>query len=216
MSRLNLFLVFLIFIISCKSSNNKIHFHSDLDSSVVIEANDLMTENHIDSELIDFLNNPIDLIDFKSIKTTSNSGSRNRKKYHLKPDSINDFIYYLYSAFWADSTSEELLSPTKILVLKYGSGKNEWDDKNEMLIELRVFGSDIDLKSANIVGLPVDTILSRFGKGYQKWDSRLIYCVENNLLILNTLQDTIIDYRYLRLNTNKVDSLLIQEVLKDK
>jgi hypothetical protein len=203
-----LFLAFL----SCKNvtENETEEVQIVVDSTELkIEKAEKPTKN---SKLISFLENPIDLQDYKTIKGKSLSSVTNGLNYHYHPN-IKDSIFYKYSAFPADSTWSEMES-VWITVFKFGDKRHSWDDKTEILIELSVKGKDEDLKKADLIGLSKVELESEFGTDYLTLDDRIVYSNKNKVLILELENSNVKSYRYLKLNTEKIEIDLIGEIIK--
>ncbi len=109
-----------------------------------IEITEYEIEPFINKKMIEFLENPIDLNEYKSIKGQSLSSVTNGTKYYFTPQ-IKDSIYYHYTTFPNNSLWSEI-APFDVVVFKYGKNKHTWKDKTEILIEFTVSGKDSDLK----------------------------------------------------------------------
>jgi len=203
-----LFLAFL----NCKNVTKK----ETEEVQIVVDSNELKIEKEEkptkNSKLISFLENPIDLQDYKTTKGKSLSSVTNGLNYHYHPN-IKDSIFYNYSAFPADSTWSEM-EPVWITVFKFGDKKHSWDDKTEILIELSVKGKDGDLKKADLIGLSKAELESEFGTDYLTLDDRVVYSNKNKVLILELEKSSVKSYRYIKLNTEKIEIDLIGEIIK--
>jgi hypothetical protein len=207
-----LIILFIVFI-SCKKStekeSEKIQIVAD-STGLKIET----VENQIDnSKLTSFLENPINLIEFKATKGQSLSSVTNGLEYHFKPK-IKDSIYYHYTTFPNDSLWTEI-SPIDIVVFKYGKNKHTWKDKTEILIEFTVSGRDNDLKKANLVGLTKNELESEFGTEYKVFDNRIVYSNKNKALIIELNNSKVKWFKYIKLSTENIDSTLIKKVIKN-
>ncbi len=162
-------------------------------------------------KLNSFLENPIDLQHYKTNRegyvTTSVT---NGLKYHFHPE-INDSIFYSYNL--ATETIGEN-GVNKAIVFKYGNNKHKYDDETEILIELRVMNTDVDLGTANLVGLKQSELEAEFGTDYLKLKDGLAYYNQNKLLIFNIRNSIIKSYRYLKLNTENISENLIHQLAK--
>ncbi len=90
-------------------------------------------------KLTSFLENPIDLQEFKTKKNRDVTISVNdglEYQYHLN---INDSIFYGYN-FITDNIGTKGVN--EIVVFKYGENKHKYEDETEILIELRIFNKD--------------------------------------------------------------------------
>ncbi|WP_298343007.1 hypothetical protein [uncultured Algibacter sp.] len=204
--------ILLLALLSCKKTTKKEaeQIQIVIDSTgLKIEKAEKTTKN---SKLISFLENPIDLQDYKAIKGKSLSSVTNGLNYHYHPN-IRDSIFYNYSAFPTDSTWSEM-EPVWITVFKFGDKRHSWDDKTEILIELSVKGKDKDLKKANIIGLSKAELESEFGTDYLTLDNRIVYSNKNKVLILELENSEVKSFNYIKLSTEKIDADLIRQIIK--
>lgn len=178
-----------------------------------IEIIESKTEPTINEKLKRFLENPIDLKDYKSIKKQSLSSATNGLDYYFKPE-INDSIYYHYTTFPNDSLWSEI-APIDIIVFKYGNKKHLWNDDAEILIEFTVFGNDHDLKKANLVGTTKAKLESNFGVEYKNFDNLIVYSDKNKALIIELENSKVKWFRYIKLNTENIDGELIKKIMKN-
>ncbi|WP_299117479.1 hypothetical protein [uncultured Winogradskyella sp.] len=202
-----LFLVFL----SCKNATEKeteqIQIVVDT-TGLKIEKAEKPTEN---LKLISFLENPIDLQKFKSknngnVTTSVNNGL----KYQYHP-AINDSIFYGYN-FITDSIGSKGIN--EIVVFKYGENKHRFEDETEILIEMRILNKDSDLGKANLIGLSKTALESEFGNDYLALDNGIAYSNKNKVLILELDKSKVNSYRYIKLNTEKIDKNLIGQIME--
>ncbi len=166
-----------------------------------------------DSVIVEFLENPINLQEFKTTKGQSLSSVTNGLEYHFRPK-IKDSIYYHYTTFPNDSLWTEI-SPIDIVVFKYGKNKHSWNDKTEILIEFTVSGNDNDLKKANLVGLTKNELESQFGTEYKVFDNRIVYSNKNKALIIELKNSRVEWFKYIKLSTENIDSTLIEKAIKN-
>ncbi|WP_179320921.1 hypothetical protein [Winogradskyella helgolandensis] len=201
-----LFLVFL----SCKNTTEK-----EIENvQIVVDSTGLKIEKAEkpieNSKLIAFLENPIDLQDFKKKKgmrfTTSVT---NGTEYYSNPK-IKDSIFYVY--YYPSENLADSRKIDNIVVFKYGENKHRYIDQTENLIELRVFNKDSDLGKANLIGLSKMEMESEFGNDYLTLDNRLIYSEKNKILILELENSKIKSFNYIKLSTEKIDSDLIRKI----
>jgi hypothetical protein len=200
-----LFLVFL----SCKNATEK----ETEQVQIVVDSTGLkietVEENSENLKLTSFLENPIDLQDFKTKKNKNVTTSVNNGleyQYHPK---INDSIFYGYN-FITDNIGQK--GANEIVVFKYGENKHRYEDETEILIELRIFNKDSDLGKANLIGLSTTELESEFGTDYLTLDNRLIYSEKNKILILELENSKIKSFNYIKLSTEKIDSDLIRKI----
>jgi len=163
--------------------------------------------------LVEFLENPIDLNEYKVSKGQSLSSVTNGLDYHYKPE-ISNSIYYHYTAFPNDTLWNEI-APIDMVVFKYGKNKHTWGDETEILIEFTVSGKDSDLKKANLVGLTKAGIESDFGSDYKVFDNRIVYSNKNKALIIELENSKVKWFKYIKLSTENIDSLLTEKIIKN-
>ena len=203
-------ILFLVFF-SCKNATEK----ETEQIQIVVDSTELKmekaenpTEN---SKLISFLENPIDLQKFKSknngnVTTSVNNGL----KYQYHP-AINDSIFYGYN-FITDSIGPKGIN--EIVVFKYGENKHRFEDETEILIEMRIFNKDSDLGKANLIGHSKAELESEFGIDYLTFAKGIAYSNKNKVLILELNKSKVNSYRYVKLNTEKIDNDLIGQIIK--
>ena len=163
--------------------------------------------------MTEFLEKPIDLQKFKKSKnrnyiTTSVSSGTD---YYFEPK-IKDSIFYTYNYPTENFTDSKRID--QIIVLKHGKNKHTYEDETEILIELRIFNKDLDLGKANLVGLSKTELESEFGANYMNFDNGIAYSNKNRVLILELENSKVKSYRYIKLNTEKIDNDLIGQIIK--
>ena len=162
--------------------------------------------------LTSFLKNPIELQNFKEKKSRNVTTSvTNGTEFYFNPKT-KDSIFYVYYY-----PAEKFNNPRKIdqiIVFKHGENKHKYDDQTETLIELRVFNKDSDLGKANLVGLTKTELESEFGNDYLTFDNGIAYSNKNKVLILELENSKVKSYRYIKLNTEKIDTDLIGQIIK--
>ncbi len=202
--------IFLVFI-SCKNVTEKKKETEQtriaVDSlGLKIKTVEKRTEN---ANLVSFLENPLDLQEFKikkkRIVTTSVT---NGMEYHFNPK-LSDSLFYNYYYHYISQTPR---SSNQITVFKYGQNKHTYDDKTEQLIEFEIRTNDSDLGKANLIGLTKTVLESGFGADYLTWDNGIAYSDKNRVLILEMENSKVKSYRYVKLNTEKIDQALIGEI----
>ena len=205
MKKIKLIIIFLIssLIFSCNQTEKK-----DIEKTESQINSPNFNKEINNSELNLFLENPIDLIDYKNHQknwtSTVSSGQPYYEKFEFK-----DSIFYSYNYVIEKLDLKRL---DEIIVFKFGENKHRYNDKTEKLIELNIFNQDSILKKADLVGLTNSLIESKFGKENFKIDNEFIYFNENKLLILTIKDDKVDSYKYLRLNTDKIDKELIKKI----
>lgn len=170
------------------------------------------TESIINTNLIEFLENPIDLQDFKKKKgmrfTTSVT---NGTEYYFNPK-IKDSLFYVY--YYPAEKFEDSREIDQIIVFKHGENKHRYEDQTETLIEFRVFNKDSDLGKANLIGLSKTELESEFGNDYLIFDNGIAYSHKNKVLILEMDSSKAKSFRYIKLNTDKIENDLIGQIIK--
>ena len=205
-----LILLFFAFI-SCKNAAEKDSEQVQIvvdSTGLKIKTVEVRTEN---SNLISFLENPIDLQKFKKKKkmrvtTSVTSGT----DYYHNPK-ISDSIFYVYYY-----PSEKII-PNEIdqfVVFKNGKNKHTYEDETETLVEFRIFNPDSDLGKANLVGLSKTKLESEFGTHYLTLDNGIAYFNKNKVLIIELSNSKVKSFSYIKLNTEKIDNDLIGQIIK--
>jgi hypothetical protein len=201
-----LFLAFL----SCRNATEKETEQVQIvvdSTGLKIEKAEKPTEN---VKLIAFLENPIDLQEFKKKKgmrfTTSVT---NGTEYYSNPK-IKDSIFYAY--YYPAENLADTKKIDKIVVFKFGENKQRYEDETETLIELRIFNKDSDLGKANLIGLSKSELESEFGKNYLTFENGIAYSNKNKVLILDLDNSKVKSYRYIKLNTEKINNDLIGQI----
>lgn len=170
------------------------------------------TESIINTNLVEFLENPIDLLTFKEKKEMRFTTSvTNGTEFHFNPK-IKDSIFYVY--YYPTEKFDDPKKIDQITVFKYGENKHKYEDKTETLIELRVFNQDSDLGKANLIGLSKTELESEFGNDYLTFDNGIAYSNKNKVLILEMDSSKVKSYRYIKLNTEKINKDLIGQIIK--
>ncbi len=161
--------------------------------------------------LTSLLENPIDLQKFKKLKNRNyiTTGLRNGTDYYFEPK-IKDSIFYTYNYPTENFTDTKRID--QIVVLKHGKNKHTYEDEIEILIELRIFNKDLSLGKANLVGLTKTELESEFGENYLNFENGIAYSNKNKVLILELENSKVKSYRYIKLNTEKIDNDLIGQI----
>tara|TARA_R110002033_G_scaffold170514_1_gene213226 strand:+ start:15233 stop:15871 length:639 start_codon:yes stop_codon:yes gene_type:complete len=204
-----LFLTFL----SCKdvTENNSDSTKTDRFELLPYPDSDEQEKYLKSKRLTVFLEKPIDLLKFKSKKNRNVTTSvTNGLKYQYHP-AINDSIFYGYN-FITDSIGPKGIN--EIVVFKYGENKHRFEDETEILIEMRIFNKDSELGKANLIGLTKTELESEFGVDYLTFDNGISYSNKNKVLILELDKSKVNSYRYVKLNTEKIDKDLIRQIIE--
>ncbi len=163
--------------------------------------------------LISLLENPIDLQKFKKSKNINytTTGVSNGTNYYFEPK-IKDSIFYTYNYPTENFTDSKRID--QIVVFKHGKNKHTYEDETEILIELRIFNKDFDLGKANLIGLTKTELELEFGIDYLTFDNGIAYSYKNKVLILKLDKSKVNSYRYVKLNTEKIDKDLIGQIME--
>ena len=164
------------------------------------------------SNLISFLENPIDLQKFKENKNRNvTTGVTNGTEFYFNP-TIKDSIFYVY--YYPADNFDNTREIDQVVVFKHGKNKHNYEDETEILIELRIFNKDSDLENANLIGLSKTKLESEFGTNYLTFDDGIAYSYKDKILILKLENSIVNSYRYIKLNTEKIDNDLIGQIIK--
>ncbi|MFT4644996.1 MAG: hypothetical protein ACI8ZX_001403 [Planctomycetota bacterium] len=132
--------IFLYFYVQKRYSKSLVN-KTELVSESQSES-ELQSEIDLNSNLVEFLDNPIDLLEFKKKKVIEFTTSVTEYYYQPKiKDSI--FCVYYYPDFKID----------QFVVFKHGENKHTFEDQTETLIEFRTFNPNSDLRKANLYRL---------------------------------------------------------------
>ena len=208
--RLGIIITFIFTCISCKNVTEK----ESKQAKIVVDSTGLKTqtvEKQTENlKLISFLENPINLQAFKKLKkmhfTTSVASATD---YYFNPKISNSIFYVYYYP------SEEIILKEidQFVVFKYGENKHTYNDETEILIEFRIFNKDSDLGKANLVGLTKIELETKFGDEYLTLENRIVYSNNNKALVIELDSSKVKSYKYLKLNTEKVDNDLIRQIV---
>ena len=205
-------LIILFFVcIGCRNATEKEAEQVQIvvdSTGLIIKTVEKQTDN---SKLTSFLENPIDLQEFKNLKKMRFTASvTNGTEYYYKPK-IRDSIFYVYYY-----PSEEIKPDgiDQIVVFKYGKNKHTYEDETETFIELKIFNKDSDLGKANLVGISKTELETEFGFDYLILDNRIVYSNKNKVLILELDNSKVKSFNYIKLSTKKINSDLIGRIIK--
>jgi hypothetical protein len=211
--KIGILIILLLVSSSCKDSTENNSDSTKTDRFELLPYPDSAEqEKYLKSQnLTSFLENPLDLQKFKSKKNRNVTTSvTNGLKYQYHP-AINDSIFYGYN-FITDSIGPKGIN--EIVVFKYGENKHRFEDETEILIEMRIFNKDSDLGKANLIGLSKTELESEFGIEYLTFANGIAYSNKNIVLILELDKSKVNSYRYVILNTDKIDNDLIGQIIK--
>lgn len=208
-------IVVVLICLSCKDENKPKSSSSNSERfELVPEPDKAEKEKYLKGlNLTSFLENPIDLQEFKN-KTSRDvtTSVTNGMDYHFHPK-IKDSLFYSYNFI---SPVNNQLNINEIVVFKYGKNQHNYEDKTEILIELNIKNKDSDLGKANLIGLSKTELEleSEFGNDYLAVNNRMAYSNKNKVLILELDSSKVKSYRYIKLNTEKIDADLIGQILE--
>jgi hypothetical protein len=208
----SLIILFLV-CLSCKNENeNKSNSTNSERFELVPEPDKDEREKYEKNlNLTSFLENPIDLQEFKNkTKRDVTTTVTNGLKYYFHPK-INDSIFYSYNFI---STVNRQLEINEIVVFKYGKNQHNYEGKTEILIELNIKSNDSDLGKANLIGLSKTDLESEFGNDYLTFDNGIAYSNKNKVLIIELEDSKVKSLRYIKLNTEKINTELIRQIMK--
>ena len=197
--------------LSCKNAPEK----EPKEVPIIVDSTESKTEKKDapvkNSKLISFLENPIDLQEFKAKKGREVTTSvKNGLKYQYHPK-ISDSIFYGYN-FMTDRIGPKGVN--SIVVFKFGENQHRYEDETEILIEMRIFNKDSDLGKANLIGRSKTELVSEFGIDYLTFAKGIAYSNNNKVLILQFDQSKVSSYCYVKLSSNKIDTDLIQQIIE--
>lgn len=158
--------------------------------------------------LLQFLENPLDLVQFKRVKGISNNGAAKRpggpRTYHQPPGRGFYYQYFNFPIFGKDQRGDapprEALGDLVIVVYKFGQTVGDFYDTRELLIEISVKARDYDLMKTNLVGLDLKAITDRFGTDYIKIEDLIVFHANKKVLVLSAPGGVVQWFRYVRLN----------------
>ena len=213
--RIGILILLILVIIGCKDSNENNSASKKTDRFELLPYPDSAEqEKYVKSQnLTLFLEKPIDLQKFKKSKNRNYTTTiaSNGTDYYFKPK-IKDSIFYTYNYPTENFTDAKRID--QIVVFKHGENKHTYQDETEILIELRVFNKDSDLGKANLVGLKKTELESEFGVNHLNFDNGIAFSNKNRVLILEIENSKVKSYRYIKLNTEKIDNNLIAQIIK--
>gem|GEM_PF-1595619 len=212
--RTNILFIVLTFslFISCNEKQKKKDILNveipEYDKGKELEENPLKKSK----ELANFLENPIDLIKYKKDRKLVTTSVTNGLDYHLHPN-IKDSIFYVYHYPNINNGYRGLF--TNIKVFKFGNNKHKYEDITEKLIELQIESQDSLLGRSNLVGLTKQELATKFGNDCKIIDNQVVYWNKNKIVIFKMNDLKVESYRYVKLNTEKIDSVLIRRIIKE-
>jgi hypothetical protein len=185
--------------------------YKEIPNEVIENKNNSKFEIQQNPKLMEFLENPIDLKEFKkqnnrNVTTTVTNG----KEYYYYPI-INDSIFYSYN-FIADNDRSKGVN--EVIVFKFGKNKHTYDDETEILIELRIINNDTNLGRTNLIGFSKSELRAKFGSNFTTLDEQIIYSVNNKVLIFVMNNEKVESFYYSKLANEKIDRDVINKILK--
>ena len=213
--KMKLYILLILFLacISCKNKSIKGEINSTKPQRIELlpEPDKIEKEKYLKQlNLNSFLENPIDLQNFKKLKDRNVTTTiANGMNYHFCPN-YRDSLFYSYN--YPTKRFKNPKEIDEILVFKYGNNKQKYEDLTEILIELNIYNNDPDLGKANLVGLTKKEIESKFGVHHINLENRIVYSHNNKTLIIELEDSKVKSFRYIKLKTEKVDINLIREI----
>jgi len=151
------------------------------------------------SPLQTFLESPLELAQFKRTKGMANSGGFQAPAWLWRPSEKG--FHYRYMLFPTPRTYSEgeRFSGFTVIVHKQGDKVGDYKDGNESLVAIWCRLVDPDLGEANLVGLRVEDVESRFGPPDTRMNGHLIYMWKDRLLSIGLTADERVEwFRYAR------------------
>jgi hypothetical protein len=185
--------------------------HKGYDFLETWNAHGNESKNDLNSNLVEFLDSPIDLLDFKKKKGMEFTTSVTSGTEYYHHQKFNDSIFYVY--YYPDFKKKSI-KIDQFVVFKHGENKHSYEDKTEILIEFRIFNQDSDLGKANLYGLTKAELESEFGTDYLTFKNGITYSNKNKILIIELNNSKVKSFRYIKLNTEIIDQELIRQIVE--
>lgn len=151
--------------------------------------------------LIQLFKDPLDLRSFKIKKRSANSGSRVRRSYFPKQDTIG----YFYNYFWFHEYRRRsaIRNPHDAVIINtyiFGEEIGTYEDVEERLVSIKGMVRDPDLERLDLVGRSIIELDSLFGSPQFTTDKHYLYHMNNDLLILGLEEKKVAWFNFLRTN----------------
>ncbi len=136
--------------------------------------------------LIELLNAPLDLPEYKKEMRSANSGTSSGEKHFYKPNTVGTFYHY----FWFHELrrqygEQKARDAVEIETYKYGTEIGDYSDTNELFISLKARQKDRHLKRLDLVGTDRSQIIDQFGMGDQSKPQFISYFHNDYWLLLH-------------------------------
>ena len=171
------------------------------------------------SYLESFLENPIDLQQFKKDYGPSNSGGMNGGLLY-KPDSAGMYLRFMLFNGNSDRNRKLRISEgqkfkqLQFYVYRYGKTVGDFFDTNEILVGFKCKLEDESLGKANLVGKTEKEIIDLFGNGYSSYKNYRIYENNNRVLSLYITESKVLWVKYYHLaspfSKDNIPALLLE------
>ncbi len=154
-----------------------------------------------------FMENPLNLVDYKNAKMGSNSSVAQNNAHYFRPDSVGFYYrYMLFTPYQRPKVSQRIdegdlfHNGVNIITYMYGKVVGRFHDHNEMLISFRSRYNDSDLGQADLVGKSREDIIDLLGEPPIEEGTLLIYHYNNNALALSMEDGNVVQFKYVKLN----------------
>lgn len=151
--------------------------------------------------LIQLFKDPLDLRLFKIKKRGANSGTRVRRSYFPKQDTIGHFYnYFWFHEYRRRSAIRDPHDAVIVNTFIFGNEIGTYEDVEEKLISIKGIVEDPDLGYLDLVERSVFELDSLFGPPQFTTDKHYIYHLNNDLLILGLEEEKVSWFNFLRTN----------------
>lgn len=165
------------------------------------------------ANLVDFLNTPLDRLEYKSFHRNRTTSTVVNKKPHYYNPKLADSIYYKYIFI---SEGLENRKVNTMTVFKFGTDKHLYDDTNEVLIALDISHEDNSLRPTKLIGLTTHEILDMFGNPLLEWEKWLVYSHEHKVILFKIDDSQVSNYKFVRVNSTQIDTSTIEAIILDQ
>ena len=199
-----LFISYSILLVSCSENagiaSDIVQIDVELQDSSSTVQDSLDTIPLQISAFDSLMENPIDIIEFKKTKISSNSGGGTKMNCFYKPNA--EGLYYDYFLFYKKPpgvSESQMFNQLTLTVYKLGE-IGHYEDTNEILISVQSSLADPDLGKLDLVGKSPDEVLAIFNGPNLKKDGKLIIYSRNNVIVLDIFAGRVRSFRYAKLN----------------
>lgn len=208
-------LIAIAFAVSCSEntpSNYKVDevVENPIDSTKNgLDTSAAVISNQPPENLITLLENPIDLVAFKTEYGPSNSGGAGDIEFLDLPDTIGFLYQYmlfykLKQALPGHPSESDLFHNFSITVYKFGDEVGHFKDTNEVLMAIECGLDNTALQALNVFGLTKSDLSDKFGEPQYTAENHVIYAFENKVLSIhiNANSQKADWYKYAKLNSS--------------